>query len=98
MTVDEADQTHDWIIGVEVPWCRACGLGKISAHIWGDDNWTKEPVPCSGGPSAVRTCLRCGCDYSASKFTMNNNYCDTCCWDAAADESYSDMMAQEQEK
>jgi len=48
MTVDEANQTHDWVKGVELPWCKVCGLGKISAHIWGDDDWTKSPIACSG--------------------------------------------------
>lgn len=50
MNVGDADQTHNWVRGDELPWCRVCGLCKISAHIWGDDEWTRKPIPCSGEP------------------------------------------------
>ncbi len=50
MNIDNANQTHDWATGVELPWCKVCGLSKISAHIWGDDDWTKKPIACSGEP------------------------------------------------
>ena len=48
MTILEAVETHDWVTGVRLPWCKACGLDKISAHIWGDGNWIENPIPCSG--------------------------------------------------
>ena len=50
MNIDEANQAHDWVTGVDLPWCRVCGLCKISAHIWGDDEWTREPISCFGEP------------------------------------------------
>jgi hypothetical protein len=44
----EANDSHDWIVGNELPICRSCGLSKISAHIWGDDDWIRKPIFCSG--------------------------------------------------
>ena len=57
MNVDEADQTHDWVASVELPWCRVCGLSKISAHIWGDIAWTKEPIACLTITTSTTTTL-----------------------------------------
>ena len=53
MTIDEADQTHDWdwIKHSELPLCKVCGMSKISAHIWGDSDWTRSPIPCLGQPA-----------------------------------------------
>ena len=48
--IRQADRTHDWVKSVELPWCKVCGLGKISAHVWGDDSWTEEPIACPGKP------------------------------------------------
>ena len=33
----------------ECPACLKCGLSPISAHLWGDDDWIKDPITCKGG-------------------------------------------------
>lgn len=43
----QAFSSHDWVEGYELPWCEKCGHDKISAHIWGDENWTKNPLFCT---------------------------------------------------
>lgn len=50
MTVDEANRTHDWNKHMDLSLCKVCGMSKISAHIWGDSDWTKNPIPCFGRP------------------------------------------------
>lgn len=45
--VKEADKSHEWVTGMDLPWCKRCTIDKISAHIWGDDEWVKNPISCS---------------------------------------------------
>ncbi|MDY6957791.1 MAG: hypothetical protein SVK08_01405 [Halobacteriota archaeon] len=42
----EAWDTHLFDLGNELPICLACGMTPISAHIWGDVEWTKNPIKC----------------------------------------------------
>jgi len=43
----EAYNSHEWNPNqTECPECLKCNLSPISAHIWGDDEWTKEPIYC----------------------------------------------------
>ena len=45
-TLDQVSATHDWDRGNELWVCKRCKLTPISAHIWGDDHWTADPISC----------------------------------------------------
>ena len=45
-TLEEISETHDWSRGNELWTCRNCRCSPISAHIWGDDEWTASAMTC----------------------------------------------------
>lgn len=45
--LDQISKTHDWRRDqLDCPTCKKCGMTPISAHIWGDDEWTAYAVRC----------------------------------------------------